>query len=331
MAYSPATNTSSSAGLGHLASVYYKKKGLDRLMKKFQFRGVCTDDMLPKASGKTVQFYRYSNFSANTTPTTEGTVGTGLSMTSKVLGATVSQYTSFITISDLVNLTAIDSQVAIASDLLGYQAGLSVDTMTRNVIDDQSSSANLSVIGTYFRVADLRNHFTQLQAIDVEPFEDGNMYTILHPFVSYDIVNDPAAGGLADIFKFTAPEKSPLIKYEDRGVVTHVAGCKVVVSTNVKTGTSGSNNTYRVYTFGKGGVGCVDLEGKGPSNVVDPSKQRFKINVVNGGVPSIPDPEGVIGALVSYNFVFTSVILDGPAGIGGSFRYRITDAISTVG
>ncbi len=331
MAYSPATNNTTSAGLAHLASVYYRKKGLDRLQKKFQFRSACQDDMLPKAVGKTIQFYRYSNFTANTTPTTEGTVGTGLSMTSKVLGATVSQYTAFITISDLVNITAIDSQVAIASDLLGYQAGLSVDTMTRNVIDDQSAGANLAVLGTYYRVADLRNAFTQLQAIDVEPFEDNNMLAIIHPFTSYDLVNDPAAGGLADIFKYTAPQSSPLVKYEDRGVVTHVAGCKVVISTNVKTGTSGGSNTYRAYVFGKGGVGCVDLEGKAPSNVVDPSKQRFKINVVNGGVPSIPDPEGVIGAAVSYNFVFTTVILDGPAGIGGSFRYRTTDAVSSVG
>ncbi len=78
-------------------------------------------------------------------------------------------------------------------------------------------------------------------------------------------------------------------------------------------------------------MGCVDLEGKGPSDVKDPARQRFKINVVNGGVPSIPDPEGVIGAAVSYNFVFTSVILDGPAGIGGSFRFRTTDAVSSVG
>lgn len=331
MAYQPATNNTTSAGLAHLASVYYKKKGLDRLQKKFVFRQVCMDDMLPKAVGRTVQFYRYSNFAANTTQTVEGTVGTGLSMTSKTLGATVSQYSAFITISDLINMTAIDSQVTAASDLLGYQAGLSVDTMTRNVIDDQSTGANQAILGSFYRVADLRAARSNLQAIDVEPFEDSNFLAIAHPFVTYDLVNDPAAGGLADIYKYTAPQSTPLVKYEDRGTVTHVAGCKLIESTNVKTGTSGGSNTYRVYIFGKGGVGCVDLEGKAPSAVTDPSRQRFKINVVNGGTPSIPDPEGVIGAAVSYNFVFTTVILDGPAGIGGSYRYRTTDAVSSIG
>lgn len=331
MAYTPATNNSTSAGLAHLASVYYDKTGLDRLEKIFQFRQVCEENMLGKNVGKTVQWFRYSNFTANTTPSTEGQVGTGLSMTSKILAATVSQYTAFITISDLVNMTAIDSQVAAASSLLGYQAGLSVDTMTRNVIDSESGGTNMSVLGTYARVADLRNIRTQLQAIDVQPYDNSMFRVIAHPFITYDIVNDPAAVGLADIFKYTAPQSSPLVKYEDRGTVTHVGGCELIESTNVKTGTSGSNTTYRMYGFGKGAVGCVDLEGKGPTNVVNPKKQKFKINVINGGVPSIPDPEGVIGAAVSYNFVFTTVVLDGPAGIGGSYRYRTLDPISSVG
>lgn len=331
MAYSPSTNNTTSAGLAHFASVFYRKTGLSRLMKKFVFRQVCIDDMLPQAVGKTIQFFRYSNFGTNTTPTTEGTVGTGLSMTSKVLAATVSQYSAFITISDLAKLTAIDSQVTAASDLLGYQAGLSVDTMTRNVIDDQSAGTNQALLGTYFRVADLRAAHASLQAVDVEPFDNGEFLVVIHPFVSYDLINDPAANGLADIFKYTNPQKASLVSYPDRDVVTHVAGCKVMESTNVKTGTNSSSaNTYRVYVFGKGGVGCVDLQGRAPSNVTDPSRQSFKINVVQGGVPSIPDPEGVIGAAVSYNFVFTSIVLDGPSGIGGTYRYKTIDAVSSI-
>lgn len=331
MAYQPATNLSTSSGLGHLATVFYTKTGMDRLEKIFQFRQVCEENMLQRNTGKTVQWFRYSNFAANTTSNTEGQVGTGLSMTSKVLGATVSQYTAFITISDLVNMTAIDSQVAAASSLLGYQAGLSVDTMTRNVIDSESVGTNQAILGTYARVSDLRNYRTQMQALDVQPFDNNMFKVIAHPFITYDIVNDPAAVGLADIFKYTAPQSTPLVKYEDRGVVTHVGGCELIESTNVKTGTSGANTTYRMYAFGKGGIGCLDLEGKGPSDVTNPKKQKFKINVVNGGVPSIPDPEGVIGAAVSYNFVFTTVILDGPAGIGGTYRYRTSDPISSVG
>lgn len=330
MAYTPAANLSSSATLPHLQSIYYKKTGLDRLMKKFVFRKPCMKDSIPKASGRTVQWFRYSNLSAVLTPTTEGQVGTPLAITSKPVAATVSQYTSFINLSDFLMDTAIDASATNAAELLGYQAGLTVDTLTRTVFDNESSSTNISTLGTYFRVADLRNVHAQLQALDVLPHDDGEFYVYMHPFVTFDLVNDPAAGGLADIFKYnTNVANTPLVKYEDRGLVTHIAGCRVEETTNTKV-TSGSPNTYRVYVFGKNAVGAVDLEGRGPSNVTDPAKQSFKINTIKGA-PSIVDPEGVIGAACSYNFVFTTVVLEGPSGIGGTYRFRTFDAASSIG
>lgn len=332
MAYQPAGNLTTTSTISHAQQVLYKKRGLDRLQKKFVFRGVCMDDMLPKQSGKTVQWFRYTNLSANTTPTTEGTVGTSLSLTSRIIQASISQYTSFITLSDLAIDTLIDPVVQSASELLGYQAGLSVDTITRNIIDAESTGTDVSLLGTYAKVADLRNLHAILQASDVQPFEDGEFMVIIHPYVSYDIINDPSANGLADVYKYTNPQAAALVKREDRGVVTHVAGAKVIESTNVKV-TAGSPNKYRMYYFGYGGIGCVDLEGRGPQAIKDPSKQRFRIRVVKGGPEnlSIADPEGVIGAAVSYNFVFTAVVLDGPASIGGTYRYRTVDAASSIG
>ena len=328
MAYSPATNLTTSAGLPHVQVTYYKKKALDRLQKKFLFRNACMSDMIPKQEGRTVQWFRYFNLSANTTPSAEGTVGTGISPTSRVVSATVSQYTAFLTISDFLADTAIDPLVENHADLLGYQAGLSVDTITRNVIDAESASTNQTLLGSYFRVADLRNARHALQAIDVQPMDDGNFYCILHPYVSYDLVNDPAASGLADIFKYNTNVKdSPLVQYEDRGTITTVAGCKVVESTNVYTQTS--PNRYRVYIFGKDGIGCVDLAGRGPSKVTDPKKQRFAVKVIRPDA-SVADPEGVISAAVSYNFIFTAVVLDGPAGVGGVYRYKTLDPQSSI-
>lgn len=330
MAYTPAGNLTTSAGLSHLQAILYKKKALDRLQKKFVFRKACMKESLQRMSGRTAQFFRYTNFTANTTPTTEGTVGTSLSLTSQIVQATVSQYSAFITVSDLLEATALDSIVDNAATLLGYQAGLSVDTITRNIIDAESPSTNQALLATYLRVADLRNSRHTLQAADVQPFEDGEFLAFVHPYASYDLVNDPAANGLADIFKYnTNVKETPLVKYEDRGLVTHVAGCRVEETTNVYQGTSGSNNTYRAYVFGRNGIATLDLEGKGPSEITDPSKQRFKINVVNGGA-SIPDPEGLIGAAVSYNFVTTAVVVDGPPGIGGTYRYKTLDPQSTI-
>lgn len=330
MAYTPAANLTSSATLPHLQSIYYKKTGLDRLMKKFVFRKPCMKDSIPKANGRTVQWFRYNNLSSQPVPTTEGSVGTPINITSKILAATVSQYTSFINLSDYLMDTGIDSTATNAAELLGYQGGLTVDTLTRVIFDAEFSSTSLTTLTTYFRVADLRQLRHQLQAVDVQPFEDSEFYVYMHPFVSFDLVNDPAAGGLADIYKYnTNVANTPLVKYEDRGVVTHIAGCRVEETTNVLK-TTGSPNKYRVYGFGKNAVACLDLEGRGPTNVQDPAKQNFKINTIKGA-PSIVDPEGVIGAACSYNFVFTTVVMEGPSGIGGTYRFKMFDAVSSIG
>jgi N4-gp56 family major capsid protein len=328
MAYTPATNLTTSAGLAHLAAVYYKKKGLDRLQKKFVFRSACMKDMLAKQMGRTVQWFRYTNFSAATTEATEGTVGTAQSLTSKVVSATIAQYVAFITVSDLLKDTALDPIVQNASELLGYQGGISVDQITRTIIDNESASTNQALLATYLRVPDMRRARHSLQAVDVQPFEDGWFKAFAHPYVTYDLVNDPNASGLADIVKYNQDVKgTALVKYEDRGVVCTVAGCKIIESTNVNTQTT--PNRWRVYVFGWNGVGCVDLEGQGPSDVNDPKNQRFKINVIPGS-PSIADPEGVIGAAVSYNFKFVTAVLEGPTGIGGSYRYKTLDPQSTI-
>lgn len=332
MAYTPVPTgqTTQTSSLAHLQTILYKKKTLDRLQTKFVFRQICMDDSLPKMSGKTVQWFRYTNLTANTTPKSpEGAVGTSTYITSKTVSCTVSQYTNFITVSDLLRDTAIDPVLDNASELLGYQAGLSVDTITRNVIDNESSSTAQSLLGSYLRAADFRNGRHQLQGINVLPYEDGNFCGIVHPYVSFDLVNDPQSLGLGDIFKYTAPESARLLKYEDRGTISVVGGVKVIESTNVYK-ISGSPNKWRAYIFGYRGVGAVDLEGRGPNQVSDPAKQRFAIQVIRPKGGELYDPEGVIGGACSYNFVFAVVVLEGPAGIGGKYRYVTIDCPSSI-
>lgn len=333
MSYSPAVNLTTSAGLPHLQAILYKKRGLDILQKKFRFHEPCMKDVVDRQSGKTVQWYRYQNLSANTTATTEGTVGTSLSVSTRVVQSTVSQYSAFINLSDFLVATAIDPAVQNAAERLGYQAGLSVDTITRNVFDAEDANTNQALLsGTTLKGADIRAAKHVLSNRDVMPLEDGNFYVLMSPFVSFDLVNDPTVVGLADTFKYNGNiATTPMVKYEDRGQVTIWAGCKVIESTNVKT--ASGPNTYKVYVFGRNGVGTVDLEGRGPQRIVDPTKERFTIRVIPGGPEnaSIADPEGVIGAAVSYNFIFSSVVLEGPAGIGGSYRFVTLKPQSTLG
>ena len=94
MAYSPSPNTTQSAGLAHLATVWYNRRALDQLKKRFRFYNACEPDMIPRRSGKTVQWFRYTLLGANTTPAPEGTVGNSNTLATTTVSGTVSDFVS---------------------------------------------------------------------------------------------------------------------------------------------------------------------------------------------------------------------------------------------
>lgn len=326
--YYPTPNVTSAAGLAHLQSVYYKRKGLDRLQKVFRFGDACEDDMIPLQNGRSIQWFRYQNQSAVTTQSVEGAIPVSQTFTSRTVGGDLSQYSSYISLSTMLTRTAIDPIVEAASELLGYQAGLTVDTITRNVIDnEQSSTAQTLLNGSTPTIADFRASATYLQGSDVLPMGDGNFYAVLHPYNVFDVVNDPAANGYADLFKHTDPGGSALINFNKmRGTIDTLAGVRLVPTTNVYN----SGSTYRAYVFGKGALGKASLEGTKPSMVSDPNKERFSIKTKRFTDISLADPTNEIGAIVSYYFTYLAVPLDGPAGIGGTFRWKTMECTTTL-
>jgi len=326
MAYSPASNLTSTTTLTHLISVYYDRRALTSLRKKFMFwKGVDTRT-LPKKNGKVIQFYRYSQLGANTTPTAEGTVGTGLALTSATVQATVAQYSDFISFSDMLVETAPDNDiVAVGADLLGYRAGLTVDTIIRNEVDSVAAGIDVAPLGDYFTGMDVANIRHRLAGMDIKPFPDGYFKALAHPYVMYDFIHDPQVGGFLDVVKQGGEGKERLFRMEDRGYVARWSGVEIWESTNV-TMVAGSPNKYRVYFFGQEGLAAIDLAGRGPSRTEDQDRSKFSINVIREAKPSIADPEGKIRAAVSYNFVFCAKILD-----TNPYRIRKIDAATSLG
>ena len=51
------------------------------------------------------------------------------------LEATVKQYGGYVTVTDVLQLTAIDNNIVEATELIGDQAGETLDTITRDVIN----------------------------------------------------------------------------------------------------------------------------------------------------------------------------------------------------
>ena len=325
MAYQPASNITTQGSFTHLATVYYDRMALDQLRTTFMFGRALDRKMLGKRNGKTIQWYRYSDFGANTTPGTEGQVGTGLTMTTTTVSATVAQYFDFLTISDFLDDTSISDEFEAASDQLGYRAGLTVDELNKAEIDSAAVSVDVALLGSFFSAKDGANVRHTLQAANVRPIEGNYFNALIHPYISYDLLNDPAAGGFQDIVKQYNQDGSDKLKtLPDRGFVGRLNSVQYWETTNV-TMVAGTPNKWRTYFFGAGGVAGVDLEGRGPSRVERPDQgQRFRVNVIRPGL-SIADPAGVIKGAVSYNFVYVAKILDST-----NYRFRKIDSPSSI-
>jgi N4-gp56 family major capsid protein len=290
----------------------------------FRFLPMTEPDEIPMRVGKTVQWFRYTLFAANTVPAAEGTVGSGLPLTTSTVSATVSEYADFVTISTLLEETAIDPITQNAAEQLGYRAGLSVDTITRNEFDANVSSVSLTTLGAYTSAADFRRIVALLRAGNVRPKAGDEFYGTIHPYIVYDLQADNTAGGFIDLTKYGENGSGKHMKegYDSlgEGIVGSVGGVLLKTSTNVTTSGSAPNVLYYTYVTGKGAIGSVDLAGRGPSRIENPANQSFKINTVRGG-PQIADPAGMIGAAVSYRFVYVAKTLD-----TSTYRYRILTA-----
>ena len=282
--------------------LYYDKYLLDRLYAELRHEQFATKKKVPRNSGKTAVWTRYTTFAANTTPLTEGTVPTEISLSSTNVSAVVSGYGDFVKLSDLLIMSAIDPVIESALEELGARASLSVDTIIRDSISAASEQfANgksaLSAVGTtdVLTAAEIRKGMKTLKANKARPFEDGFNGLIIHPQNSFDLLGETATGGFNDVNKYT--NSKPLYK----GEIGNLYGARIVETTNVystSTGTSGSANVYWCNLIAKNAIGIVSL---GEGNV------KTFTNQLGSGASS--DPIAQI-ATVGYKFYFASKLLD---------------------
>lgn len=99
---------------------------------------------LKKKSGNTIKFRRYSALSVATTPLGEGQPPSGSQLSTTELSATVAQYGDFVEITDVVDITVEDAVITEAVEVLGQQAGETVDAIVRDILSSTASATNAS-------------------------------------------------------------------------------------------------------------------------------------------------------------------------------------------
>lgn len=89
---------------------------------------------VPENNSMTIKFKRYGVLSAATTALVEGVTPAGSKLSETIITGTLQQYGDFITLTDRLTMTTQDPVRTEANSILGAQAGLTLDSLTRDVI-----------------------------------------------------------------------------------------------------------------------------------------------------------------------------------------------------
>lgn len=108
---------------------------------------------ISQKNGNQIKFRRYSQLAAATTALTEGVTPTGSSLAVTDVVSTLAQYGDFITLSDMVSMTNQDAVVTEATDVLGDQAGTTIDLTRRDVLVAGSNVAYANGVASRATVA----------------------------------------------------------------------------------------------------------------------------------------------------------------------------------
>ena len=284
----PNTQTTGSEGLSDEMKTFYNDTLIDLAGPKLVYDQFADKYPIPKNGGKSIEFRKYDNLEPALTPLTEGVTPDGNRLNVTTITATVDQFGDYITLSDMLILTAIDNNIVQATKRLGEQAGKTGDCITRDVVCGGSNvyfpngktSRSALTIDDKITVKLVMEAAAFLRTMDA-PTVNGDYICILHPQVEKDIKLDPE---WKESVKYDASERI----FE--GEIGRYDGVRFVSTTNAKIWKSVDDDcpeglgVFGTMLVGEGAYATTQVEGGGLQTIIkqlgsgdDPLNQRATV------------------------------------------------------
>ena len=287
------TNVTTDSGLSAENKTFYDRTLLESAKPNLIHSQFGQKRPIPKNGGKKIEFRRYGALPKALTPLTEGVTPDGRKLTVTSIEAEVHQYGDYVALSDVLDLTAIDNNVLEATKAIGNQAGLTLDTITRNILQAGTNVQYCPKVGASgttavtsradidatckLTVDEIKKAVATLKANNV-PKISGSYVAIIHPYAAYDLMSDPA---WEEMHKYTSAENM----YE--GEIGRIAGVRFVESSEaliVKTSTNPAvfctlvlgENAYGITEVTGGGLKTI-IKQLGSAGTADPLDQRSTV------------------------------------------------------
>ena len=268
---------------------FYDTELLENARDQLIFAQLGRKQALPANHGRTVEWRKF-----NTLPDfaqlQEAVIPTGEKLGMTAITVSLAQYGEFFTVSDLLDLHALDDVILGGTEELGAAGGRTMDLLVRNVLKAgtnvifadaytsggayDSTPASEAALQTALGAGKICNltpdminkAYTNLK-VGHAPTIRGNKYVaVIHPHVAYDLRKDP---DWMEAHKYAAPEEI------FNGEIGELHGVRFIESNlaPVIKGNGQSYATYKTMFFGKDAFGVVDPEGAGMETIVKTKDQ----------------------------------------------------------
>lgn len=191
-------NKTYSPGVAPSVVEYYERSLLENMKPEMVHNRDAQKRTLPEHNGKTVKFRRFTPFAAITEPLAEGVTPAGQTLTETAFTAMVKPYGGHVELTDEINFYLLDNMHQETAKLLGDQAALSLDTISRNALNagmnvqyaNSKTSRGALEPTDKLTFAEIKTAVRNLKRKNVKPFADGFYHAIVHPDVVHDLTAD---------------------------------------------------------------------------------------------------------------------------------------------
>jgi len=208
--------------------------------------------------GASIKFTVFADLAAATTELGEAEDVTPVSMSDSQVTVTLREYGNATVTTAKLRASSFLPVDPVAAQAVGYNAGLSIDTIARNVLQagdnvfyatggatDPSSRTTVNSDDT-LTITDIRKAVAQLRSANV-PTINGTYVGFIHPDVQFDLMSVTDAAGWRDAYKYT--DSTPLIN----GEIGQIDGVRFVSSPRAPLFANASDNS--------GSAGTIDVYG----------------------------------------------------------------------
>lgn len=208
--------------------------------------------------GASIKFTVFADLAAATTELGEAEDVTPVSMSDSQVTVTLKEYGNATVTTAKLRASSFLPVDPVAAQAVGYNAGLSIDTIARDVLQagdnviyatggavDPSSRTTINADDT-LTITDIRKAVAQLRGANV-PTINGNYVGFIHPDVQFDLMSVTDAAGWRDAYKYT--DATPLLN----GEIGQIDGVRFISSPRAPLFANASNNS--------GASGTIDSYG----------------------------------------------------------------------